>query len=301
MSMKLIKDSICCQVKKQNNSNENNIDNISDVNIDTSKVENKKTNIYENHVAARIITTCCKDKDNGNFQLHNWQIRRRTIDIISSCELLYLHEPTTATGGIHYVVANLTVTIKHGNDYKITLTLKNFDETIKTGYNALEKIINEVSINQTWLNNEKEQFENCINKQYKHGGTSMFDRIYTNYDAADLYFHVSYESEYKDIYKNVNENMSLVRSLYSFLMSKSTKKSNTEPRLCYCEDIVDDCKDEIKDCIDDFNNFWKGSDRMIIFLFNMGDTKNANIKYCRFKVTSNRGANKGWNGIHHLK
>ncbi len=297
--MKLIKDSICCQVKKQNNTNENDSDNISDVNIDTSKVENKKTNIYENYVAARIIIECCHSKYNGNFQLHNWQIRRRTIDIVSSCEVLYLHEPITATGGRHYVVANLTVIIKPGNDYKITLTLKNFDETIKTGYNSLEKIINGVSINQTWLNNEKEQFEDCINKKYKHGGTSMFDRIYTNYDAADLYFHISYESEYEAIYGNI-KNMSLARSLYLFLMSKSTKKANTEPRLCYCEDIVDNCKDEITECENHFNNFWGNSDRMIIFLFNMGDNKNANIKYCRFKVTSNRGANEGWDDIHHL-
>lgn len=297
--MKLIKDSICCQLKKQNNTNKNDSDNISDVNIDTSKVENKKTNIYENHVAARIITTCCKDKDNGNFQLHNWQIRRRTIDIISSCELLYLHEPTTATGGRHYVVANLTVIIKPGNDYKITLTLKHFDETIKEGYNSLEEIINGVSINQSWLNSEKEHFEDCINKKYKHGGSSMFDCIYTNYDAADLYFHICKQSEYEDIYNNI-KNMSLERSLYSFLMSKSEKKSNTEPRLCYCEDIVDDCKDEITECENHFNNFWGESDRMIIFLFNMGDNKKANIKYCRFKVTSNRGANEGWDDIHHL-
>jgi hypothetical protein len=299
--MKLIKDSICCQVKKQNNTNENDSDRISDVNIDTSKVENKKNNIYENYVAARIITTCCKNKYNGNFQLHNWQIRRRTIDIISSCEVLYLHEPTTATGGRHYVVANLTVVIKPGNDYKITLTLKHFDETIKEGYNSLEKIIKEVSTNQTWLNNdEKTQFEDCINKKYKHGGTSMFDRIYTNYDAADLYFHINKQSEYKDIYKNVNENMSLAKSLYSFLMSESTKKANTEPRLCYCEDIEADCKKIITACDKDFYKFWGNSDRMIIFLFNMGDNKNANIKYCRFKVTSNRGANEGWDGIHHL-
>lgn len=298
MSLKLIKDSICCQVKKQNNTNEN--DNISDVNIDTSKVENKKNNIYENYVAARIITTCCKNKYNGNFQLHNWQIRRRTIDIISSCEVLYLHEPSTATGGRHYVVADLMVVIKPGNDYKITLTLKHFDETIKEGYNSLEEIIKGVSINQTWLNNEKEQFEDCINKKYKHGGTSMFDRIYTNYYAADLYFHINKLSKYKDIYKNVNGNMSLARSLYSFLMSKSTKKANTQPRLCYCEDIIDDCKDEITECEKHFDNFWGQSDRMIIFLFNMGDNKNANIKYCRFKVNSKRWANEGWDDIHHI-
>ena len=48
--MKLIKDSICCQVKKQNNTNENDSDNISDVNIDTSKVENKNLELNINQL-----------------------------------------------------------------------------------------------------------------------------------------------------------------------------------------------------------------------------------------------------------
>lgn len=228
--MKLIKDSICCQVKKQNNTNENDSDNISDVNIDTSKVESKNMELNINQLILFFYNCnigqefeCDGVTCNYNrYAIKSWgtpnyyTLVNNGVNIGVDC--LEIHGVLSDKKNNNIDVANFWIRLKDNISWEGKLTAYKYNAQNSSAMDIFEKAIKNVSFDKiTGVNSFVPGFILFLSSKTL-SGNNFYNVIKQNGLNQIVYCKVG--DDFKELGKNCTEIYNVC--LNNFLKNKTS-------------------------------------------------------------------------------